>query len=134
LTLNSLLQEHAMPVLPIIDLLIFLGCTTLAAGGLLKAIHIATSYRPTIFSLAPVDLLLVAFTLLAVALVLAARTWVRLNEPVITAKRRAVASQAAVSRAAAAQEQMEQEPFEAEAPPEAPPAAQPAFGHWERVR
>jgi hypothetical protein len=119
-----------MPVLPIIDLLIFLGCTTLAAGGLLKAIHIATSYRPTIFSLAPIDLLLVAATFLAVALVLAARTWVRLNEPTLTANRRAAASQAAVSRATAAHEQMELEPIDVVA---APPA-QPAFGHWERVR
>ena len=35
-----------MRALPIIDLLIFLGWTTLASGGVLKAIYITTSYRP----------------------------------------------------------------------------------------
>ena len=49
-----------MPVLPIIDLLIFLGWTTLAGGGLLKAIYIATTYRPSFLSLTPVELLFVA--------------------------------------------------------------------------
>jgi len=77
-----------MPVLPIIDLLIFLGWTTLAAGGILKAIYLATSYRPTLFSLAPLDLLLVALAFLGLALTLAARTWVRLNEPQLLARRR----------------------------------------------
>jgi hypothetical protein len=90
-----------MPVLPIIDLLIFLGWTSLAAGGLLKAIHIATSYRPTLFSLAPIDLMLVSLALLGLALTLAARTWVRLNEPTLTANRRAAASADAYSRAGA---------------------------------
>ena len=90
-----------MPVLPIIDLLIFLGWTSLAAGGILKAVYLATSYRPTLFSLTPVDLLLVAIAFLALALTLAARTWVRLNEPQLVAGRRAAASLKAVSRARA---------------------------------
>ncbi len=81
-----------MPVLPIIDLLIFLGWTTLFAGGLLKAIYIATSYRPTVFTLAPSDLLLLALGFLALAVTLAARTWVRLNEPRLIADRRAAAN------------------------------------------
>ncbi len=70
-----------MPVLPIIDLLILLGWTTLMAGGVLKAIHITTAYRPTIFSLSPVDFLILAGVFLLFALTLAARTWVKLNEP-----------------------------------------------------
>jgi membrane protein implicated in regulation of membrane protease activity len=78
-----------MPVLPIIDLLILLGWTTLAAGGFLKAIHIATSYRPTLFSLAPIDLFYVALAFLGLALTLAARTWVRLNEPQLLVRRSA---------------------------------------------
>ncbi len=89
-----------MPVLPIIDLLIFLGWTTLFAGGLLKAIYIATAYRPTVFTLAPSDLLLLALGFLALAVTLAARTWVRLNEPRLIADRRAAASRHAPSWAA----------------------------------
>ncbi|MEE2672793.1 MAG: hypothetical protein VX466_03300 [Myxococcota bacterium] len=89
-----------MPVLPIIDLLIFLGWTTLAAGGLLKAIYLATSYRPTLLTLTPVDLLLVALAFLGLALTLAARTWVRLNEPALSASRQASATREAHLRAA----------------------------------
>jgi hypothetical protein len=81
-----------MPVLPIIDLLIFLGWTTLAAGGILKAIYLATSYCPTLFSLTPIDLVVVAMAFLGLSLALAARTWVRLNEPQLLASRRAAAS------------------------------------------
>ena len=69
-----------MPVLPIIDLLIFAGWTTLAAGGVLKTVHVATSYRPTLAGLAPVDLLLVALCFLLLALTLSARSIVRQNE------------------------------------------------------
>ena len=39
-----------MPVLPLIDLLILLGWTSLAAGALLKAVAISTVYRPTILT------------------------------------------------------------------------------------
>ncbi len=81
-----------MPVLPFIDLLLFLGWTTLAGGGLLKAIYLATSYRSTFLSLTPSDLLLVALALLGLVLTLAARTWVRLNEPRLIASRRAAAN------------------------------------------
>ena len=77
-----------MPVLPIIDLFILLGWTTLAAGAVLKAIHITTSYRPTLASLTPLDLLWIAIAFLAMALTLAARTWVRLNEPALLARDR----------------------------------------------
>jgi glucose-6-phosphate-specific signal transduction histidine kinase len=124
-----------MPVLPIIDLLIFLGWTTLAAGGLLKAIHIATSYRPTLFSLAPTDLLLVAFAFLGLALTLAARTWVRLNEPHLIANRRAAASRDAVSRAVSQDQVAAAQPVTsaAGAPGRPPGAADPVYG-WQRVR
>ena len=127
-----------MPVLPIIDLLIFLGWTTLAAGGILKAIYLATSYRPTLFSLTPTDLLLVAMAFLGLALTLAARTWVRLNEPHLTASRRAAARGAALSRA---QDQIDA--AESLAPAGAQPevglatggeAIAPQRAHWQRVR
>ncbi len=84
-----------IPVLPIIDLLIVLGWTILAAGGVLKAIHLTTSYRPTLAGLAPSDLFLVAFAFLLLSLTLAARTWVRLNEPRIATRRLADAVAAA---------------------------------------
>jgi len=70
-----------VPVLPIIDLLILLGWSALMAGGALKAIHMTTTYRPSIFGLAPSDCLLIAGVFLTFALTLAARTWVKLNEP-----------------------------------------------------
>lgn len=125
-----------MPVLPIIDLLIFLGWTTLAAGGLLKAIHVATSYRPTLFSLTPSDLLLVALALLGLALTLAARTWVRLNEPHLTASRRAAANAEAYSRAVARDQVAAAQPGDghghaAEGANGAPDGAYP---QWQRVR
>ncbi len=121
-----------MPVLPIIDLLIFLGWTTLAAGGLLKAIYIATSYRPTLFSLTPSDLLLVALAFLGLALTLAARTWVRLNEPRLTANRRAAVNMDAYSRAAAQDQVGAAQP--AEAPANGANAADDADAQWQRVR
>ena len=81
-----------MPVLPIIDLLILLGWTTMAAGGVLKAIHMSTSYKPSFAGLTPADLMLVALCFLFLALTLAARTWVRHNEPELLARRRAAMS------------------------------------------
>ncbi len=122
-----------MPVLPIIDLLIFLGWTTLAAGGLLKAIYIATSYRPTFFSLTPSDLLLVALALLGLALTLAARTWVRLNEPRLTASRRADVNMDASLRAAAQDQVAAAQPADALANG-ASEANGAADAQWQRVR
>jgi len=66
-----------MPVLPLIDLLILLGWTCLALGGVLKAISITTTYQPEIFYLGPFDLLVTAGIFLLFALTLAARTWVK---------------------------------------------------------
>ncbi len=77
-----------MPVLPIIDLLIFVGWTSILIGGVLKAIYVSTTYRPTFFGLEPLDLLLVASCALLFSVALAARTWVRANEPGILAARR----------------------------------------------
>jgi hypothetical protein len=69
-----------MPALPIIDLLIFLGWTTLASGGVLKAIHLATSYRPRPAGLAPGDLMMIAMCFLLLSLALSARSLVRRGE------------------------------------------------------
>ena len=91
-----------LPVLPIIDLLIVLGWTTMAAGGVLKAIYITTPYRPTFAGLVPSDLILVAFAFLLLALTIVARTWVRVNEPRLAARRAAEAVTAATAANAAA--------------------------------
>ncbi len=69
-----------MPVLPLIDLLILLGWSSLFVGATLKAIWITTSYRPTILSLSPIDFLWIAAAFLLFSLSLAARTWVKQNE------------------------------------------------------
>ena len=69
-----------MPTLPLIDLLILMGWTSLLIGATQKAIWITTSYRPSILTLTPVDFLCIAAVTLLFALSLAARTWVKLNE------------------------------------------------------
>ena len=69
-----------MPTLPLIDLLILMGWTSLFVGATQKAIWITTSYQPTILTLTPIDFLWIAAACLLFALSLAARTWVKLNE------------------------------------------------------
>ena len=80
-------------VLPIIDLLILMGWTTLSIGAVLKAIYVTTNYRPTMIGLGPLDCVIAAGVLLLLALALAARTWVKLNEPKLIASRRSLRAQ-----------------------------------------
>ena len=89
-----------MPVLPLIDLLILLGTGSLATGALLKAIWITTAYRPSLFGFSPTDFATIAAVFLLLALTLAARTWVKLNEGRILAAPRTLAR----ARRAAAQD------------------------------
>lgn len=77
-----------MPVLPLIDLMLLSGWTSLFVGFVLKAIHLSTTYRPTIFGLTALDFLLVAVAALLFAIALAARTWVKTQEPAAVAARR----------------------------------------------
>jgi len=77
-----------VPVLPLIDLLIILGWTSLMGAGLLKAIYVTTSYRPTLLGLGPLELVLLAGVCLLFGLSLAARTWVKYHEPELMARRR----------------------------------------------
>jgi hypothetical protein len=77
-----------MPVLPIIDALVLVAWSCLFVGFLQKAIMAATSYRPIIFGMSPVDFLFVAAVCLLFALALAARTWVKAHEPELLARRR----------------------------------------------
>ena len=74
-----------MPILPIIDLLILMGWTSLFAGFALKGIYISTSYRPTLLGAGPLDLVILAGIFLLFSLALAARTWVKLHDQQVRA-------------------------------------------------
>lgn len=77
-----------MPILPLIDLLLLLGTGSLCVGFVLKAIAVATRFRPTVLGFSSIDFVLIAGICMGFALVLAARTWVKLNEPRLLARRR----------------------------------------------
>jgi len=70
-----------MPMLPLIDLLILLGWTSLMVGAVQKALWITTSYQWKLVGLTPGDFLTAAGVCLLFALTLAARAWVKVNEP-----------------------------------------------------
>lgn len=77
-----------MPVLPLIDLMLLAGWTSLAIGFVLKAVAVLSHWKPTIFSLSPIDFLLVALAAFMFAIALAARTWVAQQQPAVSARRR----------------------------------------------
>ena len=77
-----------MPVLPLIDMLLLAGWTALLVGFVLKVIHLTTTYRPTLLTLAPNDFLEMAVAAMLFAIALAARTWVKTQDPGTTAARR----------------------------------------------
>jgi UDP-N-acetylmuramyl pentapeptide phosphotransferase/UDP-N-acetylglucosamine-1-phosphate transferase len=77
-----------VPILPLIDLLILLGTGSLFVGFLLKAISITTRFHPHVLGFTSIDFVLIAGICMGMALVLAARTWVKLNEPKLLALRR----------------------------------------------
>jgi hypothetical protein len=70
-----------VPILPLIDLLILMSTASLLVGFLLKAVAITTRYRPTVLGFSSIDFVIITGVCLGMALVLAARTWVKLNEP-----------------------------------------------------
>jgi hypothetical protein len=77
-----------VPILPLIDLMILMGSLSLVLGFGMKAISITTHYQPSILGFSSIDMVLIAGICLAFALTLAARTWVKLNEPRLIALRR----------------------------------------------
>lgn len=77
-----------VPVLPLIDLMILLGTGSLILGFVLKAAAIATQYSPTFLGFSSMNYVVIAAICFAFALTLAARTWVKLNEPKLMALRR----------------------------------------------
>jgi len=76
-----------MPVLPLIDLLLLAGWTSLFTGFVLKAIALTTTYRPAILGMSSIDFFLVAVACMLFAIALAARTWVKSQEPAARALR-----------------------------------------------
>jgi UDP-N-acetylmuramyl pentapeptide phosphotransferase/UDP-N-acetylglucosamine-1-phosphate transferase len=79
-----------VPILPLIDLLLLLGTGSLFVGFLLKAISITTRFHPNVLGFTSIDFVLIAGVCMGLALVLAARTWVKLHEPRLLAMRRRV--------------------------------------------
>jgi hypothetical protein len=77
-----------VPILPLIDLLILAGSLSLVLGFGMKAISITTHYQPSILGFSAIDMVVIAGICLGFALTLAARTWVKLNEPRLMAYRR----------------------------------------------
>ncbi|MBW2495983.1 MAG: hypothetical protein JRF61_01815 [Deltaproteobacteria bacterium] len=77
-----------MPVLPLMDLMLLAGWTSLFVGFVLKLIYLASHFRPTIAGLTPIDFLFVAVAAFLFAIALAARTWVKSQEPGLQAARR----------------------------------------------
>jgi hypothetical protein len=97
-----------MPVLPIIDLLILMGWTSLFGAFALKAIAVTTSYSPSLFGMGPMDLAILAGILLLFALALSARTWVKAHEShAFSARERAAATLEAYSAVQAEARRME---------------------------
>ena len=68
--------ELEMPVLPVIDLLLLAGWTSLLVGFVLKVADLLTRGNQSIFSLSPIDFLIMAVVSFLFAIALAARTWV----------------------------------------------------------
>lgn len=82
-----------MPVLPLIDLLILIAWTSLIGATFLKAIALAMARVFTVFGLGPFDFVVISGVSLLFALALAARVWVKANEPrLLRAQRMAAAA------------------------------------------
>ena len=77
-----------MLISPLMDLLVIVGSGFFFIGAVLKFIDVAFRYNPSILGLSSVDFLLMCGVSWLFSLVLAARTWVQLNEPELNRQRR----------------------------------------------
>ena len=77
-----------MPVLPLIDLLILIAWTGLAWAFVHKALWLALGSSFTVLGLTPYDFVLGGGVCLLFALALAARTWIKANEPAMLSRAR----------------------------------------------
>ena len=87
-----------MTVLPLVDLLILFGTGSVAVGFVLKAVALTTVYRPTFLGFSSLDMLLIAALSFGMALAIAARTWLKLNEPHLQALERRIGEERARRR------------------------------------
>jgi hypothetical protein len=78
-------------ILPLIDLLILVGTGCLGVGFVLKALDITTHYHPSILGFSSMDFVLLTGVCWGFALTLAARCWVKVNEPLLQQRRRELA-------------------------------------------
>jgi hypothetical protein len=81
-------EALAVLVLPLIDLLILAGTALLGVGFLLKAYAVVMSKGLSILGFGSMDFVILAGVCWGLALVLAARSWVKLNEGNLMALRR----------------------------------------------
>ena len=79
-----------MLILPLIDLLIVVGTGFLALGFGLKALDITTTLHPTILGFSSIDFVVMTGICWGFALTLAARSWVKINEPRLLERRREI--------------------------------------------
>ncbi|MBW2245519.1 MAG: hypothetical protein JRH01_26460 [Deltaproteobacteria bacterium] len=77
-----------MPVLPLIDLLILIAWTGLMWSFVHKALWLALGSTFTVLGLTPYDFVLGGGVCLLFALALAARTWIKANEPALLNRNR----------------------------------------------
>jgi len=87
-------------ILPLIDLLILAGTGCLIFGFGLKAVDITTHYHPSLLGFTSLDFVLLAGVCWGFALTLAARSWVKINEPLLLQRRRESAQAQARQRVA----------------------------------
>jgi hypothetical protein len=80
-------EVRTLPVLPLIDLMILLGWTSLLFAFVLKGISLAMLRGIGFLGLTSFDFLLISMACLLFAITLAARTWVKANEPRLVARR-----------------------------------------------
>ena len=77
-----------------------MGSGSLAIGFVLKSVSMTTRYNPSFLGFSSTDMVLIAGVAYAFALVLTARTWLKLNEPHLQALQRRVGEEQAILRAA----------------------------------
>ena len=85
-------RTGAVPILPMIDLMILVAWTSLIVAVVQKAIGMALATRATVFGMTPFDFVVVAAVSLLFALALAARVWVKANESRLLRAQRAPGS------------------------------------------
>lgn len=77
-----------MLILPLIDLLVVAGTFLLMVGSILKVVEVAMRTSAAVMGFSSTDFVLMTGVCWGFALVLAARSWVKLNEPNLAALRR----------------------------------------------